>query len=270
MNERKPVYRCLITAFLFLFCLAGVQPLQAAKNSEKTIVILIRHGETDHNRYDLFQGRADTALNDIGLQQADLLAESMKDVPIDVFISSPLQRAYVTTEKCAKRKGMEVSYTDPRLTEINYGLWTERPKKDMKKENPELYRLWKHEPWNVRFPEGESLQDIQQRYCEAIQEAVEKYPGKTIFIGAHSKGNITFLCSILGLSLEHYHQLPQSNTCVNVLEYKNGQWKIVLMNSISHLGKLYKYKMDKNAGGGFPAMKFAPAVSSEHTPAEYF
>ncbi len=240
MNERKNVFHSLLAVLVFLFCMTAILPVQAAKNTEKTIVILVRHGETDHNKYDIFQGQIDSALNEEGITQADMLAESMKDIPIDVFISSPLQRARVTTEKCAGLKGMEISYTDPRLTEIDYGLWTGRYKKDMKKEEPDTYRLWKHEPWKVHFPEGECLQDIQQRYCEAIRDAAEKYPGKTIFIGAHSKGNITFICSALGLSLEHYRQLSQDNTCVNVLEYKNGQWKLLLMNSLSHLGKLYK------------------------------
>ncbi len=246
MNERKTVFRSLLAVLAFLVCLTAILPVQAAKNTAKTIVILVRHGETDYNKYDIFQGQADSSLNEKGITQAEMLAESMKDIPIDVFISSPLQRARVTTEKCAGLKGMKINYTDPRLTEISYGSWTGRPHKEMKKEDADTYRLWKHEPWKVRFPEGESLQDIQQRYCDAIRDAVEKYPGKTIFIGAHSKGNITFLCNVLGLSLEHYRQISQDNTCVNVLEYKNGQWKLLLMNSISHLGKLYKGQ-DKQA-----------------------
>jgi broad specificity phosphatase PhoE len=95
-------------------------------------------------------------------------------------------------------------------------------------------------PWKTRPPEGESLQELAARYRAALDDAVRRYPGKTIFIGAHSKGNMALLCNVLGIGLEHYLQFEQDNTCANVLKYKNGQWKLVLMNSISHTGKLYK------------------------------
>jgi broad specificity phosphatase PhoE len=52
---------------------------------------------------------------------------------------------------------------------------------------------------------------------------------------------MALMCSILGIGLDHYLQFKQDNTCINVLEYKKGQWKLVLLNSIAHTGKLYKY-----------------------------
>lgn len=229
----------LVAGIMFLLCLVVTMPIGDAK-AEVTRIILVRHGQTDYNVQDLYQGSLDIPLNETGLMQADMLAESIKELPIDVFISSPLERAYVTTEKCAKAKGMEISYTDPRLTEISYGEWEGRTKKEVSKENKELAKKWKKEPWNTQIPGGETLQQLQERYRAAIDDAVERYPGKTIFIGAHSKGNMALMCSILGIGLDHYLQFKQDNTCINVLEYKKGQWKLVLLNSIAHTGKLYK------------------------------
>ena len=71
-------------------------PAQAA--AETTTVILVRHGETFYNAQKRPQGFLDIALNENGIKQAKLLAKSLKDYPIDVFIASPLSRAYVTTE----------------------------------------------------------------------------------------------------------------------------------------------------------------------------
>ena len=71
-----------------------------------------------------------------------------------------------------------------------------------------------------------------------MEDAVAKYPGKTIFIGAHSFINAVVLCSVLGLDTQHFPQIAQNNTCVNVLQYEDGLWKIVTMNSMAHLGKL--------------------------------
>ena len=98
--------------------------------------------------------------------------------------------------------------------------------------------LWKNRPWLVTFPNGESLLDMQYRGRLALKDAVAKYPGKTIFIGAHSFINAVVLCSVLGLDTQHFPQIAQNNTCVNVLQYEDGLWKIVTMNSVAHLGKL--------------------------------
>ncbi|MBQ9495994.1 MAG: histidine phosphatase family protein, partial [Selenomonadaceae bacterium] len=49
--------------------------------AERTIIILIRHGETEYNKEDRFQGTMDIPLDETGLRQADMLAESLKDVP---------------------------------------------------------------------------------------------------------------------------------------------------------------------------------------------
>ena len=62
-----------------------------------TTIILARHGETDYNLEGRCQGAVDIPLNATGIKQAEALAESLKHVKIDVFIASPLQRAYVTT-----------------------------------------------------------------------------------------------------------------------------------------------------------------------------
>ena len=238
--QMKWTFPRLLAAAVLLCSLFAALPVVQAAKAPATYVILVRHGQTDYNKADRYQGFLDIPLNETGLSQADLLAKSIKNMHIDVFIASPLKRAYVTTEKCAQAKGMKISYTDDHLKEINYGRWAGMYKKDIAKQEPEAAQMWNKEPWKMQLPEGESLQQLAQRYRAALDDAVARYPGKTIFIGAHSKGNMALLCNVLGIGLEHYNQLEQDNTCVNVLEYKNGQWKLVLMNSIAHTGKLYK------------------------------
>ena len=107
---------CLAIVFAWAFIFVPTQV-----SAESTTVILVRHGETPYNAEKRWQGILDIPLNENGLKQAKLLAKSLKDYPIDVFISSPLKRAYVTTETVAKAHGKTIAYTDDRLCEINYG-----------------------------------------------------------------------------------------------------------------------------------------------------
>ena len=241
MKKFSNVEKKFIAGFLVAFALMFVYaPQKIFAKNEVTRVILVRHGETDYVLKEIYQGVLDIPLNATGIKQAEMLAESLKNEKIDVFIASPLKRAYLTTEKCATLHGQKIAYTDDRLKELNYGDWAGQAEKDIAKKYPEMAKAWKETPWRVTFPNGENIRELANRYRAAIEDAVKKYPGKTIFIGAHSKGNMAFICDALELGIMHYSQFKQDTTCVNVLEYKDGQWKLLLMNSITHTGKLFK------------------------------
>ena len=225
--------------FALILAVIIFAPVQVSAESEVTRIILVRHGETPYNKASRYQGWTDVPLNETGIKQAEALAEFLKDTPIDVFIASPLQRAYLTTQKVAERHGMEIAYTDPRLREINYGDWAKQYTADLEKKYPQQFALWKRKPWLVIHPNGESLQELAERGRAALYDAIARYPGKTIFIGAHSYINAAIICDVLGLSLENFNKFPQSNTCVNVLEYKDGAWRALLINSTAHLNRLF-------------------------------
>lgn len=166
------------------------------------------------------------------------MAKSLKDYPIDVFIASPLSRAYVTTETVAKLHNMNIAYTDDRLKEINFGDFAGLNPDEQMEKFPKETKLFYSTPWLVTFPNGENFRDLQYRARAALEDAVAKYHGKTIFIGAHSFVNKVIICSVLGIDLEHFWHIEQSNTRVNVLECNDGVWSLMTMNSVAHLGKL--------------------------------
>ncbi len=56
-------------------------------------IYIVRHGETQENRDGIIQGQKDTELNEIGLRQASLLGEALKDVKFSFGFSSDLKRA---------------------------------------------------------------------------------------------------------------------------------------------------------------------------------
>ena len=66
-----------------------------------TLLYLVRHGETVDNANHIMQGQTQGELNDNGIRQAEELANRLKDEPIDVFVSSDLQRSIHTCELIA-------------------------------------------------------------------------------------------------------------------------------------------------------------------------
>lgn len=203
-------------------------------------IILIRHGETTWNIEGRYQGQEDTPLSTRGLEQGRLLAQGLKDVPLDICISSPLQRSYQTCKFCADLHNLPVA-TDARLTEINHGDWEGVLAPDIAKAYPVEFEQWHTAPHLVQMPGkgGECLEDVRRRVRVAFDEYAQKYEGKTVLVAAHDAVNKAIICDLLGLGMEHFWQIKQDNTCINVLEYNKGTWRLVLLNSVNHMGFLF-------------------------------
>ncbi|GGM78267.1 hypothetical protein GCM10007108_15530 [Thermogymnomonas acidicola] len=83
-------------------------------------LILLRHGQTDQNRSDRWQGVQDPDLNEVGLRQAELASAALRKYGISRILSSPLKRAKQTAAIVAREAGLTVR-EDPRLVERNLG-----------------------------------------------------------------------------------------------------------------------------------------------------
>ncbi len=66
-------------------------------------IMLVRHGETDWNRKEIFRGRIDVELNENGREQAKVLAQAVSAFHIDAAYSSPLSRSLETANSEPKR-----------------------------------------------------------------------------------------------------------------------------------------------------------------------
>ncbi len=206
-----------------------------------TRIILVRHGETTWNIEGRYQGQEDTPLSARGLDQGHKLAEGLRDIPIDVAISSPLQRSYQTCKFCADLHGLQVA-TDDRLLEINHGSWEGVLAPEIAAKYPVEFAAWHTAPHTVIMPDGgESLEDVRARVRAAFDEYADTYAGKTVLVAAHDAVNKAIICDLLGLGMDKFWQIKQDNTCINVLEYLEDShtWRVVLLNSTNHLGFLF-------------------------------
>ncbi|KAI0748488.1 phosphoglycerate mutase-like protein [Daedaleopsis nitida] len=89
-------------------------------------IYIVRHGETDDNRQGVIQGHLDTLLNAAGIEQAQLTADALEDVPFGAAYSSDLQRARKTAEIILeKHPGLPLQPTEA-LRERYLGDWQGR------------------------------------------------------------------------------------------------------------------------------------------------
>lgn len=201
-------------------------------------IILVRHGETNWNLEGRYQGQEDTDLSSRGLKQAQLLAQGLQNVHLDVCISSPLKRSFLTCKACADLHGLPVT-ADTRLTEINHGTWEGELAGDIEARYPQEFKQWHTQPHLVQMPGGENLEDVRKRARAAFDEYAAKYEGQTLLVAAHDAVNKAIICDLLGLDMSRFWHIKQDNCCINVLEYTGGVWRAVLLNSTTHLGYLF-------------------------------
>jgi len=201
-----------------------------------TELILVRHGETEWNRGEIFRGRADIDLNKIGKRQAELLGEYLRTLDLEAVYSSPLKRAVKTAKAIAGVHRLDIEFA-PDLIDIDYGEWQGLHLSEVKKKYSELYIKWVNSPDEVMMPGGESLEDVRKRASRVIEEVVDRHAG-TVVVVAHRVVNKVLICALLGLDNSHFWNIRQDTCGITVFKWENGRFVLTRHNDTSHLNFL--------------------------------
>ena len=148
-----------------------------------TTLHIVRHGETDYNKQDRYLGREDLSLNSAGINQAKELAEKVKDLQIDVVISSPLKRTMETSRIIAPNKEIIM---DNYFIERSIGVYEGLTKQEAKNKYPNLYSRNITRIFNEAPPQGETIQQVQERVFKGLNELKRKYQDKNILLVTHA------------------------------------------------------------------------------------
>ena len=180
---------------------------------------IFRHGETDYNKQGRWQGCGiNFPLNDTGIKQAEILAERVKTLGLEVIYSSPLVRAEQTAKIVAKSLNIEVK-TLPELTEGCLGICEGMLKDDIASRYPETWNEWYNDniDMSMRWPEGESKLEMQQRMFRGFEKLLTT-PEKVIGVASHS-GSMRYFFLAFGYGP---HKMP--NTALYHLVWQDGKW----------------------------------------------
>jgi len=199
-----------------------------------TQIILVRHGQTPWNKDKIFRGSVDIPLNDQGREEARLAGEWLKGETIHAAYTSPLSRSRDTAAAIAGHHGLKVLDL-PGLSDLCYGDWQGMPLSEVKVKYADLYRQWEAAPQAVRFPKGETLDEVKARALAAVLEVVKRHPGQTVLLSAHRAVNKVLIAAFIGLDNSHFWRLGQDTTAVNRFHYVDGTWHIMLVNDTCHL-----------------------------------
>jgi len=181
-----------------------------------TSIVLVRHGETGHNKNRIVQGQGDVALGEKGLEQADELGPYLKKIDFDRAFVSPLLRARQTFE----RFGLPVDPRfDDRLMEQHYGDWEDMPFDKLWDADRELMIKFITDPYGFEVPGGETLVQMEERVNSFCDECLPDFDeeSKTLVV-AHGGSLQLIICRLIGLPVsKHFFGLDVANCSVSVV-----------------------------------------------------
>ncbi len=177
----------------------------------RTRLVLVRHGQTDHNREGRLQGQVDIPLNETGIQQAETLAPAITANPPDVVVASPLSRAVDTARIITRGTRLEVT-TDDAFLERGFGQWEGLRGEEIRARWPE-----EHADWRAHRPVlGLGVEDrpvVGQRVAEGCRALLAAHPAKTIMVVAHGAAITLGITALLDLDTNDFRGLSGLENC---------------------------------------------------------
>jgi probable phosphoglycerate mutase len=194
-------------------------------------VYVARHGETTWNLAGRYQGRRESALTSLGMQQAFALANAMLPLGIGRIVASPLLRCTATATPAAERLNLRVE-TDDRLLEIAHGTWEGRMRAEIAANDGARYRAWRENPESVAFDGGETPGHVLGRWRDFAGALLPQAPTLVV---THDAVVRVALVDVLGRDLREFWGTRVENGAYAVFEVDGAHWTLVEERVDAHL-----------------------------------
>jgi broad specificity phosphatase PhoE len=188
----------------------------------KTVIGLLRHGQTNWNIDFRLQGVTDIPLNETGIAQAKAAGAAIAELAAageawELILSSPLSRARDTAVMVGEAIGIEGIEIEELLLERSFGV----------------AEGLSHEEWKAQYsdtnhvPGGESLDALEARAWVLLQRLRDQYEGKRVLTVSHG----ALIRTLLRLVSEG--EFPREgerlgNACLSVFEHTDeAGWRVL-------------------------------------------
>lgn len=213
---------------------------------ELTTVVLIRHGRTHLTESKRISGLGgeDPALSELGRKDAEAAAKAVQQIglsgpwsflkPVSAVVASPIKRTQETANIIANSLSLGVS-TNANIAEIAFGDWDGFTNDEVAEKWPVEMADWRGS-WTIAPPNGESLEDFDERVQIGRREILNEHAGKTVVVVSHVMPIRGFLKAGMDANAAAYWR-PQVAPCsITIIRFWGDQAaEVVTLNATSHL-----------------------------------
>ena len=194
--------------------------------------LFLRHGQAKNNIERVLAGRAKGyPLTDLGIKQANNIAEFLKPFNISAIYSSPVERAEQTAGIVAKKLGL-IYTIDERLTEINMGSLSEMSYDEMFARHGNIFLKF-YEGHEIIEQNGiETFSSIKKRVIDIVEHCSQKHADKHILFVTHMDPIKSMLSTVMQLKSESLYELIIRNASVTMFKKEQSGLSIISINSM--------------------------------------
>ena len=180
---------------------------------KKSNLVLVRHGQSEWNKKNLFTGWKDPELTDLGIEEAIKAGKLLKtkEMKFDIMFTSDLFRAQETGRLILENMNqLDIPVIkNQSLNERNYGDLAGLNKDDAREKwGEEQIHIWRRS-FDIPPPGGESLKDTAERvlpyFHSEILPKVEE--GLDVLIAAHGNSLRALVMELEGISSDEIVKL---------------------------------------------------------------
>jgi probable phosphoglycerate mutase len=192
-------------------------------------LIMIRHGLP--LRVEKEDGSAaDPQLSKTGIEQAEKLANCMRNESLDALYCSPLMRARMTADPLAAVKNLEIQI-EPDIAEYDKDKSSYIPVEELKEKDPER--------WKRLVAEGSSLsaqemEVFRKRVLESLEKIIAENRGKKAVLVCHA-GVINVWTSHVLETKRTMLFLPEYTSINRFMASSTGAVSVKSLNEAGHL-----------------------------------
>ncbi|HHU52709.1 MAG TPA: histidine phosphatase family protein [Clostridiaceae bacterium] len=189
-------------------------------------LFLIRHGETQWNKWQKIQGQVNIPLNETGEAEARKLSEILRNKKFDVIYTSPLNRSKDTAGIVFGHDAVII--IEPLIIEMAFGIYEgfNYGNLDIDK-NHDLYTYFYDRKNYVPPKGGESIQQVTDRAKAFLNKMLNQHRNETVIAFSHGAFINCAISVVLDLiPLQEKLIRPIKNCSVTVLNNKSGQLEV--------------------------------------------
>ncbi len=179
----------------------------------ENVLVLVRHGESEWNKLNLFTGWRDVGLTETGIAEARRAGKliNAQGFVFNIAFTSALKRAQLTLELMLEELGQQGLETikDQALNERDYGDLCGLNKDDARKRwGDEQVHIWRRS-YDIAPPGGESLKDTAARVLPYYNAKIlpEVVAGRNVLVSAHGNSLRALIMQLDKLSPEEIVKL---------------------------------------------------------------
>ena len=194
-------------------------------------IILWRHGQTDWNVANKFQGHTDIPLNSVGEYQVKHAARLVVDMKPTSIISSDLSRAHNTAKALADLNGLPI-HVDARLRETNCGKWEGLTGEEIRATDHANLIEWSLGGDNPAGGTGDRRSEVGARAKAAIEDFLAGKDNQTLIVATHGGTARTVIGMYLELPIPLWSKIGGlSNASWSVLSHSPKGWLLTEHNA---------------------------------------